>query len=210
MPSITLQTLETRTWDRLENNQLFYPKVSVDRAINEALKITNLFAGWSQGSVDAGVTVAGRVIYRTPPGILFPMKVYVDQKEIIKDSIDSLSNTVPKWIRGYGVKAKYWAPIGLNLFCVFPSDKLGGRDLSVWGVTEPPDLVSPTDVATLADEFVGLVVDYAFMVLVLREGGKIFTDAARGYKPWLQRMSELQRWENEINPAFRVEVKQAA
>lgn len=193
----------------MENNTALYDRVTdVDRAINEALRVTNLFTGWSQGRSGAGFSVANRVIYVKPSKMLFPMKLYMDQREIPKESISTLANTEQRWIKGIGARTRYWAPIGLNLFALYPSDKLGGRDLEMWGITEPARLVNDSDTATISDELVDLVIDHAFMNIVVKEGGRIQADAARLYRPWIAKMNNLRYWEGKINPSGKVEMQQ--
>jgi hypothetical protein len=210
LPSLALSDLRTKLLDRVEGNSAFYPNSDLDNKINEALKISNLFCGWSQGRVPIGMTTAGRVFYRVAPGMLFTLKVYLENRELIKDSISTLSATQPKWVNGLGIKSSYWVPIGITRLAIFPADQKGGRYLEAWGVTEPPKLVNPSDVATIPDEQLDLIVEYAFMNLTLKEGGAVFTAASRLYKPWLKKIKGLQQWEATINPTFQVEVKQAA
>jgi hypothetical protein len=104
----------------------------------------------------------------------------------------------------------YWLPIGLNLFAVFPSEKHGGRAMEMWGVMEPDTMVNDTDTCNLADEMSELVVEYAFMQLTLKEGGRPFVDASKIYKPWLSKIRNLQAWEAKISPPYTAEIKQAA
>ncbi len=210
MPNLSLAALRVKLYDRVEQNYLLYPNSDTDRALNEALKVTNLFSGWSQGRTPAGFSVVNRVIYSKPSGMLFPMKLYMDNREIPKESITTLANTEQKWIKGIGVRTRYWAPIGLNLFALYPSDKLGGRYLEMWGITEPAKLVNESDTATIADELVDLVVEHAFMNMVVKEGGRVQSDAARLYKPWIQKVNALRFWEAKINPSGKTEMQQVA
>lgn len=210
MPATTLAQFRSRVYNRIENNSLFYTSGEVDGKINEALKVTNLFACWNQGRMPAGLTTANRVFYRTPAGMIFPMKVYLDDRELEKDSVSSISGTQSKWIQGLGNTARCWMPIGLNMYAIFPSDKHGARALEIWGVMEPDNLINDTDTSNLADEMSDLVVEYAFFSLVLKEGARPFVDASKLYKPWLAKLRTLQAWEATISPAYQAEIKQAA
>jgi hypothetical protein len=211
VPTISLSTLRTRVYNRVEQNFLFYPNSDVDAKINEALKVTNLFACWNQGKVGAGRTIPGRVFYRVPEGVVFPMKVYMDDRELFKDSISGISATKPKWIKGGNSAAMAWAPIGTSLFALSPASRVdSGSALEVWGVLEPDTLINDGDIPNLSDEMSELVVEYAFINLTLKEGGKVFTDASKLYKPHLKKLANLQRWESKINPAYQAEIKQIA
>lgn len=210
MPTTTLATFRSRVYNRIEQNFLFYPNSDVDGNINEALQVTNLFACWNQGKVGAGLTVAGRVIYRTPEGVLFAMRIYMDDRELGKDSISSISGTRPRWIQGGRTAAMSWAPIGMGLFALSPATRFGGSALEVWGTLEPNKLVNDGDTCNLSDEMSDLVVEYAFINTVLKEGGKVFTDASKLYKPHLKKLASLQRWAGKVNPAYQAEIKQVA
>ncbi len=210
MSSVSLIDLREKVYVRVEGNTRFYPQSDVDARINEGLKITNLFAGWSQDQVSIGLTIADRSIYRLPSPILFPMRIYMDGIEIHKETYGTIGNTERAWLRGVGSPTRYWMPLGLRMLALFPTDKQGGKLLEAWGVTEPATLTADSDEMTLADDMVDLIVEYAFMNLVLKEGGKIFTDAAKLYKGWLKKMRTLQRFEAEINPQFKVQIMKEA
>ena len=64
MPQYQLQDLDLRVLDRLEGNSLFYVQSERYNAINEALRVLNIFTGFTQGVVSVpGGTQAGRYIY---------------------------------------------------------------------------------------------------------------------------------------------------
>lgn len=205
MAIVRLVDLRDKVYTRIEANTRFYPSSDVDSRINEAMRITNLFAGWSQGAVSIGLTIADRSIYRMPAPILFPLRIYMDGKELMKETYGTIGNSQPTWLRGVGSPSRCWIPLGVRLAGIYPTDKRGGRLLEAWGVTEPAKLVDDADAIGLADDMIDLITDYAFMNLVLKEGGKIFTDAAKLYKGWLKKMAQLQRWQSQINPNFVIE-----
>ena len=210
MPSVTLANFRTKVYGRLEGNTRLYPSSTIDRKINEALKVTNLFAGWSQERVTVGFTAVDRVIYRTPAPMLIPLNIYLERQEVMRSPASDLGRTKPQWLRGNGSKPAYWVPIGISMFALFPTEKRGGQFLEVMGVTEPAKLVNATDTAELSDDFSELVVEYAFMNAVLREPGKVFNDASRIYPVWLKKINELRRWQAQASPKYWVEKEQAA
>lgn len=183
----------------------------VDNAINETLNIVNSFVGFYQLSQGVPATTPGgnstnpgQVIYGTPAPILVPMRVTFEGVDLKKDSFtnlllgrpDLLNQTTP----AYGTPM-FWSPIGLNLFCISPSDGVGGGYLEVTGVAEVPKLVNATDVVVLDDEYSELVEVGAFLRLVLIEGGKVFSDAYQAnYKPWLKKLRSLSRWILDTDP----------
>lgn len=206
MSQITLADFERRVWGKLENNTLFYPQLQVDRLINEAARTVNLFTGFSQDRVPVGLTVQNWTWYCVPTQIVFPMKVYLENKELIRSPVQGTSQTSPRWFRGSaGDRVARWVPVGSRMFALSPADAFGGKFLEVLGVTTPALLVNPGDSLTLEDDYAELIVSYAFMNLVLKEGGRVFSDAAKGYQSWLKRIGELQMFETKINPRFYVE-----
>lgn len=210
MPSITLANFRTKVYGRLEGNTRLYPTSTVDRKINEALKVTNLFTGWSQGRVTVGFTAVDRMIYRTPAPMLVPLNVYLERQEVMQSPASDLGKTKPQWLRGLGSKPMYWVPLGISMFALVPTEKRGGQFLEAWGVTEPAALVNATDTTELADEFDELVVEYAYMNATIREPGKVFTDASRLYQPWLKKINELRRWQDQVSPRYWIEKEKAA
>lgn len=207
MPVLTLAGLRTRVYNRIENNSLFYPTVTVDLRINQAIQNVNLFTGFNQARTGGGFSVANRLIYNCPPGVIFPMKIFLEGKELLKTPLQSMVQGARQILKpATGRAPSYWIPIGLRQYCIYPAP-LGGKFIDIWGVTEPAKLVNPTDTMTLADEHANLVEDRAFITLTLKEGGKIFTDASKIYPKWLVRMKDLRMWEEFTNPKYWVDVK---
>jgi hypothetical protein len=206
-----LSDLEQRVWGRLDGDTAFYRQPDVDRLLNEGSRIVNLFAGFSQDRVALGLTVQSWIFYRIPSPIVLPMKVYLDGKELQKSTLDGAGQTFPKWLQGRALRnLSSWIPIGTRMFALAPPDSLGGRVLEVWGVTTPALLIGSNDTLTLDDDFTDLIVDYAYMNLAYREGGKPAADALKGYSGWMKRMRELQRFETKIAPKFWIEVEATA
>jgi hypothetical protein len=208
MPQTTLADFETRVWTKLDNNQQLYQQSSVDRLINEASRVVNLFSGFSQSQVAIGLTVANWQWYRVPAPIVFPMQIFMENRLLYKSSAGSTAATDRKWIRGgSGSYTRTWIPVGTRMFGINPTDPSGGKYLECWGITTPALLVNPGDSLVLDDEYAELIVEYAFLNLVLKEGGKPFADASKGYQNGIKRMRSLQRWEGKINPRYFAEVE---
>lgn len=210
MPQVELQDLQARVYARLDGNTQLYSLTSVNSRINEGARCLNLFTGFSQATVLAGLTIANWQWYRVPAPIVFPMKVYCENRELNKSSVSSTSDVSPRWLRGStNQQIRSWIPVGTTMFAIVDVDPTGGKALSVMGVTTPALLVNETDTLNLDDEYADLIVDYAFVNLVLKEGGKPFADASSNYKGWLKRVRALQRWEKKINPSWMVEIESA-
>lgn len=206
MPQVTLSDFENRVWGRLDNNQLLYPQTQVDGFINEGARILNLFTGYNQGTIFLGLSIKNWMWYQFPFSVVIPMKLYLDGKELNKESITGAGRMFPKWMRGITNRVTgMWIPVGCRMFALVPPDAVGGKQIEIWGVLTPPLLVDPTDALTLDDEFANLIEEYALINLVLKEGGKPFADASREYNAWIKRMKDLQMYETKINPKYWVE-----
>jgi hypothetical protein len=100
-----------------------------------------------------------------------------------------------------------WIPIGLKTFALHPIDATGGNSVTVTGVMETQQLVNPTDVCQLDDEFVTLISDYGGHRLVLKETGKTFADASLLIQGFWREMKTLKRWETFKAPRYFVQVE---
>jgi hypothetical protein len=206
LPQVSLSQLETRVYTRLDGNNQLYPITDVDRLINEGVRILNLFTGFNQGTVPLGLTVANWQWYRVPAPVVIPMRVYLEGRQLYKSTATGTSNTDQRWLRaGAGSYTRTWIPVGTTMFGIHPVDPSGGKFLEVWGILTPSLLVNPGDTMTLDDEYSDLISLYAFMGLVLKEGGKPFADASGEYQKWMKRARALQRWEKIVNPKYWIE-----
>jgi len=202
MPRVTLAEMQERVYHRLEENQLLYTSQEVTNAINENLMVLNCHAGWyQQTAILPTLSIPGRVIYDVPAPIVVPLNVKFDNRGIEKSSLDSASYSSANVLTKTGGPPRYWIPLGLRKFILTPIDKIGGRQIECTGIADVPPLVNPTDFFVLSDEFTNAVEDGSFITLILKEGGKILSDALRTiYPAWKAKMQELRRWESMKAP----------
>lgn len=194
-------------YSRLDGNTVFYPQVQVDAMINEAAKVVNLFTGFAQDRVFGGISVQNWMIYRVPSPVIVPMKIYLNEKEVRASTIDDTSQDDRYWLRGRTSRREIcWVPVGTTLYCLTPPDGVGGRTIEVMGIVTPYVLVNPTDYLAMDDDSANLIEDYCVMNLTLKEGGKTFADASKGYTDWLKQIRELQVWGRNNNPNYWVEM----
>lgn len=209
MPNYTLADLDGRVLDRLEGNSLFYVQTERTNAINEALRVLNVFTGFNQGTVNVpGGTQIGRYIYDQPFGTLFPMAIAFNGRQLRRSTFRALTRDHRLWTQqntiNYGPVAEWW-PIGIQKFGIHPADMMGTLTLAITAVIEPPLLVNQTDQTIVPDEFTEALIELAAHVLQLKEGGKIFADASVLYQKFLSEMKDYGRWRYMAQPRFWVE-----
>ncbi len=212
MPSWTLGQLSEFVYDRVENNELLYTQPEVTAAINEALRIINIFTGFNEDSVQLrGFTVANQLLYQTPTDMLFPTRVAFEGRDLDKVGLRLMGQTYRNWATDttdtYGPVAR-WIPIGLKTFALHPIDATGGNSVTVTGVMETQQLLNSTDVMQLDDEFVTLVTEYAGHRLPLKETGKTFADASLLIQAFWSEMKTLKRWETFKAPRYFVTLQE--
>ncbi len=208
MPSIELADLQQRVYGRLGSNTLLYPLPEVTRSINYSIACLNAHTGMLQGTLSGGTTTANCLIYPVPAGILVPFAVRFGGVSLRRCSVDAANLRWQTWMShtsaGYGSVAQ-WIPLDVWSYALHPADSVGGIALKVTGILEPTPLVNPTDVVSIAEEFVEAVTDLASHSLQLKEGGSIFSESAVLYQQFLARVKEWTRWKTWKGPRFWVE-----
>lgn len=211
MPQYTLLDLENSVYSTLDNNTLFYPQAEVDRAINEALRVLNCFTGFLQTSVVVpGGTDADRVYYDVPDGILFPLAVHWQNRQLMRNSIPVLASKHLDWTKRssaiHGSPAD-WVPLGIRKFALHPQDAVAGNTLTVYGVARTTPLVLATDVVQLPDEYADAITHLASHAVQIKEGGNIFAQASVLYQGFLHEMKSMERWRRVTHPRYWVEAE---
>jgi hypothetical protein len=207
LPTFTLATLEGYVWDKLDQNVGLYPELQVRLAINQGLRRLSLITGLFQATVPVpGWTVANQLVYNTPPGILIPITVYVEERELVKaGSLQELAEQHRNWAvdtTATSGPTQRWAAIGITQFVIHPMDAVGGRLLEVSGVAPIIPLVNPGDVVNLDDEWVDMLVDYASTRVMIREIGKPFSGTMGIQKALVEKLKTLTIWQGDIFPEY--------
>ena len=200
MPVFKLSDLESKCLGGLDNNTAEYPLAEVDYVINEAIRIVSLFTGFYKGTVQVpGYSVANKLVYNTPTGILAANVISFEGRQLQKISLRKLARERRNWATDTTAskgRVEFWAPVGASKFVITPIDSQGGRDISVTGMAEPPLLVDPDDVMTLENEYVELIPAYAKHRLPLKEGGKTFADGSLALNDFYAVMMQRKRFES--------------
>lgn len=195
MPTFTLSQLSQLVWDGLDSNSGLYPQAQVTSVLNEVLRKTNLLVGWNQATVPVpGFTVANQLLYSTPAGIVIPLKVYFEERELEKYSLSKLAQKYRSWAVDqnlYEGQVARWFPIGLSTFGIHPLDAYGGGLLEVQGVAPVTPLVNSGDVVTLDDELCEVLVKYTRGRITLKEQGGPFAAASVAYQEFIRAMKGM-------------------
>src|SRR5208337_3736978 len=98
MPVFTLSDLRTKALGRLDNNNLLYTLPEVDYVINEAIRTCALFTGFFRNTMQLpGFTVANQLVYPNPTGILVPLFISFEGRQLQKLSFPKLVRTRRSW-----------------------------------------------------------------------------------------------------------------
>lgn len=210
MPQRTLAQMRTVVWAALDGNTGFYPGVEVIRALNEQVRVANLFTGFIQSYVNV-TTEANRYVYALPSPMLIPLAVSLAGKQLRRCALRVLTSQNRTWWRdstsNTGPVAT-WIPLGIRRIGIHPTDAVGGRTLKVDGIIEPTALVNDSDVVQADDVVLDGIEQMAVHVLQLKEGGKTFADSTAGYQQFLREMKGIELWKLVKHPKFWIERQQ--
>jgi hypothetical protein len=192
--------------DRLDQNTSLYTLPEVDYVINEAVRTTSLFTGFFRNTLHlAGFTVADKLVYNTPAGMLVPILISFEGRQLQKTTLRNLARQRRNWATAttlsYG-RVDYWASIGIGQFVINPIDSVGGNDLTITGLGEPPLLVNPTDVLVIENEYVELITAYCAHRMPLKVGGKIFADGSIELNEFYDKVRQRLRYESFKAPKY--------
>jgi len=211
MPNVTLSNLWSRVWSRLDNNTQLYETAALTYAINESIRITNIFIGYIQ-TTGTLITRPNQVWYPMPDGVLIPMKLQFEGSFIERVSLNYLGETFPNWradtTANTGYAVSHWMTSGLDKFVIHPADSIGGNLISITGVAEPTVLVNASDTISFPEEYSEVIEDLAFTALIMKEGGKIMADGMAVYKQAISKLKEFSRWQAMRQPVQSVQMVQ--
>ncbi len=209
MPTFSLQALEQRCWDGLDNNRLFFSEGNVRSVLNEGLRRLQLLCAFAEVTVPVpGATVADQLIYRTPTEITIPLRVYYEGIELSKASIRQIATKYRTWSTDSNATrgpVSEWAPIDIRQFIIHPIDAGGGRLLEVNGIAKITPLVEPTDVIQLDNQYCDILVDYGKSRIRLKESGKPFSDASLAYQEMIRKVKAMTVWRGMTFPKYWVD-----
>lgn len=210
MPQYTLASIDARVLDRLDNNTGLYPTAQRYAEINDSLKVVNLFAPFAMDTLTvAGGTVAGQQFYAVPPTMIFPLRVYFNNRQLEKLSLRAISMRYRTWVTdrsNTGMPVQEWIPAGLSFFGIHPVDSTSGGVLLVNGVVEPALLVAPGDFVTVQDQYIDVIEKLTAHVLQVKESAAIFTQSSMLYQSFIHDMKEMTSFQDIKMPRYFVKL----
>ena len=197
--AVTLATLRTRLKDRLEISA-FYVDAELTLALNEALRLWNLYTGTWRRRVTHLLQPTSDNYFALPQTLVFPMRMEVNGTPMAKSALHDLDHGQPGWegqIIGQAnipSSPQVWAPVSPTLIAYWPRVITTAFTVTVDGVSATPILVSDSDTVDLNESRHGVLLDYAKHYLTLKRGGTDMEQSA----PALQALLVAAADENEL------------
>lgn len=170
-----LKVLMQQQWDA----SAFWTDEEARRAINEALRIYNLFTGFWKRRVPPIPTVAGQVFYAVPGTLTVNLRMTFNLLSMTIGSLSEYDNGRPNWqaestTDGGDVptRPKAYIPVGLATFAIWPRDAVGGGSLLLDGVAATPVLLADGDFLDLGQEEITILLGEALHIVAFKERGR--------------------------------------
>lgn len=200
--------------ERLEEtvSPIFWTREEMLLYLNEAMKEMNNLAG-KQHSESGIVTDSDDNFYAPPTDTIAVMAASVGDRSLERVTLEDMDREDHFWEGKTGTILKRWAPIGCNLFAIFPRPGVpttssafttgftggfgaGGFltitvDFVVLKI--PATIEDNADPIDLDDEFIESLQDYTFHIARFKEGGPEFVNAGAAFKNALSRMGDTAR-----------------
>lgn len=173
--AVTLSTLQTRLNDRLETSA-FYTTAELTLAINEALRVWNLYTGTWRRRVTHVLQPTSDNYFALPQTIVFPMRMEVNGTPMAKSSLTDLDNGQPGWEgqsigdAGVPTSPQVWAPASLTLIAYWPRVVNATFTVTVDGVSATPVLSGSSDNIDLNEARHNILLGYAKHYLNFKRG----------------------------------------
>jgi len=169
--------------DNLRNrlgNAMFWVDAELNNAINESLRMWNLLTGAWCAKHSVTLT-AGENWITLPSTITAATRADYMGRSLRSTAVRDLDNGAPGWETMPGTP-RYWAPAALNLIAVYPTNTDTTNSLTIDGIRSTPVLSNDTDSVDLDPGTYDTLLDYARHILLLKLGGREFTESASARK----------------------------
>lgn len=172
----TLTELQTRLDDRLELSN-FYTTPELTLAINEAIRVWNLYTGTWRRRITYALQVESDPYFALPQTMTFATRMQADNVPMAKSSLHDLDHGRPGWqgetvADGGGVPTtpNVWAPVSLTLMVYWPKVTATGVTLTIDGVSAAPVLSAGASYIDLNPARINVFLDYAKHYLAIKRG----------------------------------------
>jgi hypothetical protein len=181
----TLAQMQSRLADRLERSP-FWTTAELTAYVNEALRTYSALTGYWKQRVTL-VTIANLPYYNLAGALTFGMHLEFESTPLLQSSVINWDKGYPCWEGQPSPSGpQEWAPIGISLIAIRPTDMVGGRTIVVDGVAAAPILVNAGDFIDIGDEDFTALLGYAQYLGTFKEGGQEFQSALPLHQAFLR------------------------
>ena len=210
MAAYELLDLVARVYSRLDDNTLLYPQQEVIDVVNEAIRILNLWTGYTQITYEIpGWSVADRFYYPVPLGIVIPLRVQFEKRSLRRVQLGAIGNFSTTWTTdttaNQGSRVEAWIPIGLRTFGIWPADSQGGQQMLITGVQDLPLLVNMTDKMYMPNQLIPAFDQLAVHTIQLKEATRTFAASSTDYQDFLRALKTQMRLQGVSMPRYWVD-----
>lgn len=183
----------------------FWTDDELNANINESLRTWNCLTGqWKQRVT---LTTIARLPYYSLAGSLaFGMRIeFGSGLTLAQSSLTSWDKEFPYWEgRPSAHGPEEWAPVGMSLIAIRPTDAIGSRTLVIDGVSATPILTSDNDYIDIGEEEFNALLGYNQYLNVFKEGGAEFESVLGLHKAFIKAAATKNEKLNASNLFRRV------
>ncbi len=191
---MTVAQIQTRIWNRLDDDGTYYPSSEVLGAINEGQRLFVLLTLCLEKTATLSdiQLVSYRLLQQSGfEDFLCPLRIRVSGGARLQASrLGELDALDDDWQATAGTPDRY-AVLGLDLLCLNKQPASSGTDLSITYAHAPAIITAVGSSPEIPAEYHTDLVDYAIHALRVKEGGKDFLDTLPLLNRFLENASKL-------------------
>lgn len=175
---------------------VFYRDAELNQYIQEALRFFNSLTGFWRGRLLI-TTVANQPWYGLSSSLTSGMRVSFNDHPLSPTTLRDLDLGRRNWesettTSGGDVptEPKMWAPAGLQLIAIWPSDAAGSNSLMCDGVAATPILTGDTQKIDIGQEEVESLLNYCEHLAMFKQGGEEFSASSDEFQQVLANAGE--------------------
>jgi hypothetical protein len=180
-----LSDMQSRLSDRLQRSS-FWATSELTAYLNDALRVWSTLTGYWKKRILL-TTIATLPYYNLAGYLTFGMHVEFNGIPLIQSTVFNWDKGYPYWEGQPSPNGPVeWAPIGISLFAIRPTDAVGGNSLIVDGVSNAPVLAQPNDFIDIGDEELDALLKECQYLAAFKEGGQEFESALPLHQQFLK------------------------